>query len=110
MTLKDLTKKFVAEIRAGQVGEALDTAAEILKASAGFYKLVFGGASVAAVTATAEDLADVEDELGKVYDEVASKPAAVSAASGGAAVDPTLILLVIDMVLKIIAERRKNRQ
>lgn len=113
MTLKDLTKKFIAEIRAGQVGEALDTASEILKTSAGFYKLLFGGAGSAAVsvTATPEDLADVETELSKVYDEVAGRPAVLAAADGssGSAVDPTLILLVIDMVLKLIAERRKNK-
>lgn len=111
MTLKDQAAKFVQQIRAGQIGDALDTAADILKASAGFYKVLFGGGQVVAVTVTPEDLAGVEAELNKVYDEVATTPAAVAAAgqAGGAAVDPALILLVIDVILKVVAERRRGK-
>lgn len=104
MTLKQLAEQFVAELKAGKIGEAFETGSKILAAAGSFYKLVFGGA---AVTETAEDTAEVEAELVAISNEFAAKPVA---AGPSAAVDPALILMVIDLVLKIIAERRKNRQ
>jgi hypothetical protein len=92
-------------VRAGNIGEAMFVASEILKASAGFYKLIFGG-SVAAVTMTEEDLEGVEGDLNRLYDEVATPPKAMATPN---AVDPALILMIVDVVLKLIAERRKQK-
>lgn len=105
MTLKEQAQKFIEQVKAGNVGEAMETAAEILKASAGFYKLIFGG-SVAAVTMTEEDLTAEEAELtGLRYD--LTEPIATSAVKP--TVDPVLVLTLIDIVLKLIAERRKQK-
>lgn len=119
MTLKDLAKKFVSEIKAGQIGEALDTASDILKSSAGFYKLVFGGASVAEVS-EAEDaeleeleaeLCDMIDEMEVEHDNAAiDDDGEITVANVPAGVDPALVLMVLEVVLKLIAERRNRKQ
>jgi hypothetical protein len=111
MTLKDLAKKLVEQVKAGQFPDAMETAAEILKASANFYKLLFG-------TSAEEDLVEVEAELVALKDSLPqcscdAKDGTCQQVAGVAnatpQVNPVLILGIIELVLKLIAERRKNK-
>lgn len=122
MTLKDMVKKFVDEAKAGKVAEAMETAAEILKTSAGFYKLLFGTSAVPAVSASPDEYAEMEADLNglkagllcscETRDGSCKQLAAIAAeGDGGQKFDPTpLILGLVEMLLRVIAERRKGKQ
>lgn len=114
MNLKELAKKFVEQVKAKDMFGAMKTAAEILSKTAATGELLFGGAA-------AEDLAAEESALfGLKADLLAGcsceaadgscKTVEVAAEGDAKAVDPALIVLVVDLVLKLIQARRKNKQ
>ena len=110
MNLKDMVKKFLDEVKAGKVGDALDTGSDILKAASGFYKLVFGTAEAVDLDAEFEELTAYRAELMKDCSCGDGSCQSVGVASSdGKAVNPGLILALVDVILKIIAERRKNK-
>lgn len=115
MTLKDLAMQFVEQVKAGKVGDALDTGAEFLKQFASFYKMVFGAASEELL----HDMADAEAELEKLKADLlagcscegkdGSCQTIVAAVDAAPKVDPVLIIGIVELILKLIAERRKNK-
>ena len=117
MTLKELALSAFEKFKAGQVADGLESLADLLKQVSGFYKLVFGAAAE-------DDLADVEDTLANlkvfltaeamkdcscVERDGSCKLKAAAVGPDGKMIDPALILALVDIILRIIAERRKNK-
>ena len=106
--LKTLVKQLVEQVKAKDVFAAMKTLASILEKSADTGKLLFGAAAVECeLEAEFEELTTFRGELMRSC-SCGDGSCVVTASADGQAVDPTLILAIVDLVLKLIASRRKK--
>ncbi len=113
MNLKVLFQKFIDQAKAKDVFGAMKTAAELLNKVAGTGELLFGAAEAEDLTAEESALYGLKSDMlagcGCEAKDGSCKTVEF-AADGEAKFDPTpLSLGLVDVLLKLIAERRKNK-
>lgn len=106
--LKTLAKQFIEQLKAKDVFAAMKTLAVILDKGADTGKLLFGTAAEEDLEVEFAELTEFRGELMRAC-SCGDGSCLLTTAADGKAVDPTLILALVDLVLKIIAARR-NRQ
>ncbi len=104
--LKTLVKQLIEQVKAKDVFAAMKTLATILEKSSDTGKLLFGAAAEYDLEAEFEELTAFRGEVMKAC-SCGDGSCMVGVAADGQAVDPTLILAIVDLVLKLIMNRKK---
>jgi hypothetical protein len=109
MNLKELAKLFLQQCKDKDFFGAMKTAAEILSKSAATGELLFGTAEAEDLEAEHAALTELRGDLMKACSCGDGSCVAQAADAGAKAVDPALVLALVDVILKLIAARR-NKQ